>query len=271
MLLSRDVSRPFCLVLAPMFFIASKILDFITNPVCWMLVALTWAVITRSQTLRKKLLVITLCMLIFFSNPWITEKAVAVWETKPVSSTLLDTYDVGIVLGGSMRYYDNDVHRVVYSSSVDRLLQGIDLYKKGKIKKILLSGGSGYVNFPDWKESVFLEAVLLQCNIPKEDIITETNSRNTYENAKESTSILKNGNYGKKFLLITSATHMRRSLACFHKAGLFPDAYSVDARSGADIYTADKLIKPDSENISNWDVLMHEWLGMIMYKFAGYI
>lgn len=211
-------------------------------------------------------------MLIFFSNPWITNKAISAWEVAPVNSnTITQTYDVGIVLGGSMRYYDNTTQRVVYSASVDRLIQVIDLYHLGKIKKIFLSGGSGYVNFPDWKESVFLKEVLKKSNVPERDILMENISRNTRENAVETAAVLKSGKYGNRFLLITSATHMRRSLACFHKVGLQPDPYAVDARSGVDMYTLDKLIKPDSENISNWDILIHEWLGMLMYKISGYI
>jgi uncharacterized SAM-binding protein YcdF (DUF218 family) len=253
-----------------MFFLISKIFDFITNPVCWMLGILIWALLSKNQQHKKRLLLLLLLMMTFFSNPWITEKAIAAWEIPPVKSESLEVYDVGVVLGGSMRYYDNTTKRVVYSSSVDRLLQSIRLYREGKIRKILLSGGSGYVNYPDWKESIFLEKVLKECAVPEQDIILEKNSRNTYENAVESAKLIKEGNK-KKVLLITSATHMRRTLACFRKAGVDGDAFSVDARSGADIYTLDKIIKPDSEHISSWDVLLHEWIGMVMYKMAGYI
>ncbi|MEP7264322.1 MAG: YdcF family protein [Bacteroidota bacterium] len=255
-----------------MFFVASKILDFITNPLSWILITLLLSVFLKKPGLKKRFLLATVFMLLFFSNPWITNKAISAWEIDPINSnSITEIYDVGIVLGGSMRYYDNTTQRVVYSSSVDRLLQTIDLYHRGKIKKILLSGGSGYVNFPDWKESVFLKKVLEQCNIPEGDILMENNSRNTRENALESAAVLKSGTYGNRFLLITSATHMRRSLACFDKVGLKPDPYAVDVRSGVDMYTLDKLIIPDTENISNWDILIHEWLGMLMYKMAGYI
>jgi uncharacterized SAM-binding protein YcdF (DUF218 family) len=255
-----------------MFFIASKILDFITNPITWVLITLLFGVFLKKPALKKKMLLSGLIMLLFFSNPWFVNKAISAWEISPVAASSLNgNYDVGIVLGGSMRYYDNVTQRVVYSSSVDRLLQAIDLYHQGKIKKILLSGGSGYVNFPEWKESVFLEKVLKQCNIPQQNIITEINSRNTRENAVEAASILNGGKFGNRFLLITSATHMRRSLACFKKAGLTADPYAVDARSGVEMFTPDKIFKPDSENISNWDILIHEWLGMLTYRIAGYI
>ena len=194
------------------------------------------------------------------------------WEMEAISATSIQTpYDVGIVLGGSMRYFDQQTNRVVYSSSVDRLIQALQLYHDKKINKILLSGGSGFVNFKEWKESGLLAEVLLKSGVKQEDIILENNSRNTAENAMMSAEVLKKLYPSGKFLLITSAFHMKRSLLCFKKAELAVYPFPVDTRSGGDIYTLDRLIQPDGENISTWDLLIHEWVGMISYKVMGYI
>lgn len=222
--------------------------------------------------MKKRFLGAGLLLLILFSNPWITNRFLLWWEISPVNAiTIKEPYDVGVVLGGCMRYYDNNTNRVVYGNSVDRLLQAIDLYKKGKIKKILLSGGSGYISFPEWRESIYLAAVLQQSCIPDSAVIIEKESRNTRENAVETAKILKGGKFGQRFLLITSGTHMIRSLACFKKAGITLDPYAVDGRGGPGIYALDKLIKPDSDNLTDWDAMLHEWMGMLTYKIAGYI
>ena len=114
------------------------------------------------------------------------------WEVKPVNlQTGIKPYDVGILLGGSLRSYDQEFGRPVYSQSVDRLLQTIALYKSGKVKKILLSGGSGSVTRPNERESEIILKVLLQTGIPENDIIIENTSRNTYENAIYTAEILK--------------------------------------------------------------------------------
>ena len=211
-------------------------------------------------------------MLLFFTNPFIINQVLQYWETPSTNaSTIKEPYDVGIVLGGSMRYYNAETERVVYGSSVDRMLQAIVLYQDKKIKKILLSGGSGYVLLKDWREATWLAQVLYKCCIPKEDVIIEKESRNTYENATYTASILKPGSYGKNFLLITSATHIRRSLMCFDKAGLAVTPFPVDERSGKGLYTPDKIIIPNADHINDWDVLIHEWIGIVTYKIAGYI
>ena len=46
------------------------------------------------------------------------------------------------ILGG-MTSIDPLTGRTSYGSSIDRLLQGIILYKQGTIKKILITSGSG--------------------------------------------------------------------------------------------------------------------------------
>ena len=55
--------------------------------------------------------------------------------------------------------------------------------------------------------------------IAKADILIENDSRNTYENAVNSAKMLNTSYPNGRLLLVTSAFHMRRSLACFRKTG----------------------------------------------------
>lgn len=255
-----------------MFFLLSKILDFLVTPLCWILLAVLASLLLKSEIHKRRFRILAISMLLFFTNPFIIDRLMYAWEvpTKPAKS-LTKTYDVGIVMGGSLRYYDTGADRMVYSASVDRMIQALQLYHDGHIRKILLTGGSGFVNFQEWKESGLIADILMKSGVPAEDILLENNSRNTYENAVYSAAILKKGNYGTDYLLITSASHMRRSMACFEKAGITTTPFSVDPRSGSGMYTPDKLIQPDAENMVTWDALLHEWVGMLMYLMMGYI
>ena len=255
-----------------MFFVASKIFDCLTSPLIWIIASFLFGWLLRNEKLRRRFLFSSLLMLLFFTNPFIANEVLQWWEIPAVNgASIKDPYDVGIVLGGCMRYYNRETDRIVFGTAVDRLMQAIALYHDKKIKKILLSGGSGSVMYKDWREAAWLAEVLYKSCVPKQDVIIENESRNTYENAKYTATILTGGSYGKRFLLITSATHIRRSLMCFNKAGLIVEPFSVDERSGKGIYTPDKIIIPNAENIDNWDVLIHEWIGIVTYKMAGYI
>ncbi|MEP7171264.1 MAG: YdcF family protein, partial [Bacteroidota bacterium] len=257
---------------AIMFFILSKILYFIFSPLNWIITILLIGLFSKKPRRKKNFITTGIVLLILFTNPFILNISIHAWEIPSCRiGSIKEAYDVGVVLGGAMRYYNSEMDRVVYGSSVDRLIQSISLYREGKIKKILVSGGSGLLLLQQYKEAELLKKVLLEMNIPDQDILIENQSKNTRENAFFSAQILKNNYPGGRILLITSGYHMRRSLGCFKKAGINPDPFSVDEHSGKVQYTPDKLIMPDAANLQSWDALLHEWGGYVSYWMVGYI
>lgn len=261
------------LCLPTMFFILSKILDFLLNPLTWILAGMVCSLVVTSPKLKKRWLMITIFTAIFFTNPFIINKIFHAWESDPYASdTITVPFDAAIVLGGSLRYYDEATKRPVYSLSVDRLMQAIALYKSGKVKQLILSGGSGMVLQPDEKESVILYKVLMESGIPSGAVLLENESRNTHENAVYTAALIRNHfKTDSRFLLITSAFHMRRSLACFNKTGLEITPFPVDEKAGSRPLSPDNTIVPDAQCLVSWDMLMHEWFGILTYRFAGYI
>ena len=82
-----------------------------------------------------------------------------------------------------MSYYNSELKTLSFGESVDRLMEGLMLYRNGKIKKIIISGGSGYL-IKDERESKLAKDFLVKfCLVPESDIIIDTHSKNTYENA----------------------------------------------------------------------------------------
>lgn len=178
---------------------------------------------------------------------------------------------MAIVLGGAMRYYNSDISRPVYGPAVERLIQSVILYRNGKVNKIFLSGGSGLLFMKQFKESEILSKEIQDLCVDEKDIWMENESRNTYENAVYTSKTLREKNYKGNLLLITSAHHMRRSLACFEKAGLKVTPFAVDSYAGKIIWRPERMLIPDAENLWTWDMLIHEWIGCIAYKLKGYI
>ncbi len=207
-------------------------------------------------------------MLVFFSNPFVFYEFMRAWEPKAkFKSELKQSYDYGILLTG-MITYDTKYERINFKSSSDRLWQTIDLYQEGYLKKIIIVGGSGEVFNQEFKESAILKDYLIKLGIPSEDILIETNSRNTYENAVETAKILKPNENKNSYLLISSAYHMKRSKACFKKQGFDVDIYVTDRYAGKRIFSLDLFI-PKSEILQNWTLLIHEVSGYIIYWISG--
>jgi len=253
-----------------MFFIISKILSFLINPLLWILGLLLAAWKVKSEKLKQRLLKTTILIFLLFSNPFLFNEVMQLWETPAVAVSSLSNYDAGIVLGTTLQY-DAKLDRVQFFQTADRLFQAIELYKKGIIKKIVYSGGSGKVLHQDEKEGIWVRRYLITIGIPEDDICIENNSRNTHENATLTKPLLDSIAPDGKFLLITSASHMRRSIKCFQKQGIHVDPYSTDRIGGLRSFEINRLILPNTNILSGWYILNHELVGMIIYKIAGYV
>ncbi len=253
-----------------MFFILSKLLVFIISPLVWIIVLLLFSLLSKYPNRKKRCLRWGLVLTVFFSNSFLFDECSRLWEVPATPFETLKSYDAGIVLGG-MSVYDEDLDRAQFYRGVDRLIQTVELYKRGVIKKIIFTGGSGRLLHPEMKEGNYINRYLLYMGIPQKDFLIESESQNTRENALFTKVLLDKENIKGNFLLITSAFHMRRSLGCFNKAGISTEPYSTDRYAGPRKYEFDHLFIPNTSIIDNWNNLIHEITGFITYKIMRYI
>ncbi len=255
-----------------MFFILSKVLAFTIKPIIWIVALLAYAVWTKRALRRKRAIVCALVVLLLLSNRWISNQVFRAWEPDTLTADQIDKpYDIGIVLGGYSNHYiepRNDRHN--FNERANRLTNALELYFAGKVKKLLLSGGSGSLLQDGPSEAEFIVAFLEKIGIPESDIILEPDSRNTWENALFTRNIVETRYPGASCLLITSAWHMPRSEACFRKAGLPVTPFSVDFISEANRWDFDLLCMPDKLGLYKWELLIKEWVGCAAYKAQGY-
>jgi uncharacterized SAM-binding protein YcdF (DUF218 family) len=193
------------------------------------------------------------------------------WEPVTPDYDLMKTkYEGAIILGG-IGSIDQRLQKINFGWGADRLFQLLPYYHQGRIKKIIFTGGSGSVEFPKDKEGIFVRKYLKSINIPDSAMIIESESRNTYENAVYTKKILDSLHLQGPFLLVTSAYHMPRALAVFKKAGyknILP--YLTNRESGKRRFTPDHLFIPNPDALFSLQLLIHEWIGYIVYKIRGY-
>jgi len=255
-----------------MFFYLSKVLLFSINPFIWVLVLLSVSVFSKRKKLKKKTLIVGLILLFVFSNNVIFLEFTRLWEEQGTKIENVKQYNVGVVLGG-IAEYNNDLERLSIRRGGDRIWQAIHLYHVGKIDKILISGDSGYMVDKGLNEAKQLKELMVQEQIPSDDILIETISKNTYQNALESKKVLDNTPEKESVLLITSALHMKRSIACFRKVGFTDfDYFTTDHFTGESrSYYFDQYIIPNESVLTDWHRLIHEWVGYVTYWVMGYI
>ncbi len=254
-----------------MFFILSKALLFLINPMFWLAIAIVLALFWKNEIWKKRMKWTAVGLFLFFSNSVIFSLFCGLWEVPGTKIVHVKQHDVAIVLGG-MSDYNNDLDELSINRQADRIFQAITLYKEGKVKKILISGDSGYITDRGLHEARQMKAILVKWGFPSEDILTEELSKNTHENAVESVKILKKHKELKSYLLVTSGTHMKRSLACFKNEGLDCTPFSTDLitnQSGN--FHWDQYIIPNIDNFANWNKLIKESVGYLAYVMAGYV
>lgn len=256
-----------------MFFVISKLLDFLVNPLNWIILVFAFSFVFRKRpVLQKRLRITGFVMLLFFTNSFIADEALNCWEWKMLKEQQMDSvYEAGIVLGGGMITYDNEHGRSIFRQNTDRILQALHLYKSGRIKKIIISSGAGSIIYTDIIESRLLKNYLLDIGIPDSVLLIDTVSNNTYENAKFTANIINNHQLKGRFLLITSAFHMQRAMGCFRKAGINVIAYPTNKMIGKRKFYMSHLFVPHHLNLEKWDKLLHEITGYLIYKMMGYL
>ena len=244
-------------------FIITKIIGIVLNPFLWIIALCVFAMFQRQDKKRKKIYANALCMILFFSNPWLITTLQYPFHTLPMPMDTNEQYEVGVVLGGYTSY-DRVNKAGHFNMSSDRFIQAAWLYKKGFIKKIIVTGGqNGFNNEDDFVEAEFVASNLIDLGIPSPDIFVERNSRNTIENAEYSYNILDSlGLKKNKVVLITSAFHMPRAKETFEKAGFnirpYPCAFSILPSSIR--FSVDSII-PSAWAFDAWGGFLKEMVG----------
>jgi uncharacterized SAM-binding protein YcdF (DUF218 family) len=254
-----------------MFFLLSKLFHFFILPFSWVFILFILGLISKKTECKRRFFITSFCLMFFFSNTVIFKEFARLWEVNAKKLDNMKHYEVGIVLGG-MAEYNNDAKRLSIRRGADRIWQAISLYKRHKLDVILISGDDGLVFDRNLKEAIRFKNELMKWGIPDSALLIETKSKNTYQNARYSVRLLRS-KYGKmpSCLLITSALHMKRSKACFDKLGIRLGTFSTDHFTGPTRnYHWDEYFVPNVSTMANWEGLIHEWIGFMAYKLAGY-
>ncbi len=171
--------------------------------------------------------------------------------------------DVIVVLGGGIAPEGRYGRWADLNGSVDRIVTAAELWHAKKAERIVVSGGA--VVGPT-AEADRMAELLFRLGVPHNSIIKESESKNSWENAtKVAGVLLPNSSH---IMLVTSATHMRRSLALFRAQGFQVTAVPTDHQ----IPKYSEPVPPWLPTIRSLDLTtraIHEWVGYWAYDLMG--
>ena len=190
-------------------------------------------------------------------------------EYPPYSLVPGQSYDAIVVLSGDLNpaFGVRPVTELSYSS-LQRTLCGSEAFLQGLSSKLVMAGGTAVLGQPiDARE---MASLAVRLNVPRQALVLEEVSRNTYESAKEVKRIL---GQGAKILLVSSAIHMPRAVRLYLHQGLNVTPYPCGYRSWLKVGTWPSVklgtLMPDPGSLDRSTTAINELVGLAVYRMAG--
>jgi uncharacterized SAM-binding protein YcdF (DUF218 family) len=140
----------------------------------------------------------------------------------------------------------------------------IALMRKFPNFELIYSGGEGRLIPTGTTEAELAAVFFSEMGMDMKRVKLESQSRTTRENAKRVAELLRD-RCKLPWLLVTSASHMPRSMAEFQAEGCNVTAYPVDFRTAEETSWADYSMVG---SMLAWQTSLHELLGMLLYRFT---
>jgi len=178
-----------------------------------------------------------------------------------------DKVDGILILGGATNpFLTKEYDMVNLNGSAERLYESINLIKKFPDSKVVFSGGSGSLKFPKLNHSDDVKILFKNMGIDINKIYFEKKSRNTYENILFAKKLI-NPKAGEKWVIVTSASHLNRSIYIGEKLEWPLIPYAVDFNNSKKFTWS--LHFNFVKNLVEFNSATHEWLGLVSYYLMG--
>lgn len=170
-----------------------------------------------------------------------------------------------VVLGGGT-YSDSSlpVNSQLSNGSLIRLIETLRVKKMFPEARIVIAGGSLFGRPPD---SEIMAKVAFDLGVSSKDVILVSDAKDTKDQARRVKSIIGRDPH----ILVTSASHMPRTLLLFRKLQMLPipapTGYLVRQKGN----TSPGIFFPNASALSKVEVALHEYLGIIWAKIRNQI
>ncbi len=173
-----------------------------------------------------------------------------------------------IVLGG---WTDTEIavsrDVVAVNDATERFFAAQALTRRHPEARLVFSGGDGSFSGDVGDEADDVMRLARSLGFDDRAVIFERRSRNTYENAVF-TKALVMPKPDERWLMVTSAGHMPRSVGCFRAIGFDVIPVPVDFRTRG----RSDLLRPArslAEGLLRLDLAFREWAGLLAYWLSG--
>lgn len=261
--------------MSPFVYHLSKLLTRLASPlpIALLLLLVAFVLLARGRTRTARCwLGAGLGLLWIASTPVVSFHAVHSLEAPFPAVAIADTpaADAIVLLGGGLSPPRAPHQRIELNEAVDRIFHAAHLLRAGKAPFVIASGGG-----VDYTEGMPRPAdsmgdVLVELGVPRDAVVLERQSRTTAENALYSKPLLEERG-AHRILLVTSAAHMRRSVAVFRSLGFEVIPAPTDFATTTVDYANLGAWIPDPGALTSTTAALKEYAGILVYRLRGQI
>jgi uncharacterized SAM-binding protein YcdF (DUF218 family) len=223
--------------------------------------------IRRRHRAAGAVLALVLASAVLLGLPWVAGALVAPLERPFLSLDAPDQQPSAIVVlaGASNVYPTGKVDLNV--ASWRRLWRGIEVYHDyaGRVP-LIYAGGAFNRRTGAPVESPVVAAVAVRAGVDPQQLVLEDGSTTTFESAQGIVRLWPERlrNAPRRIVLVTSAWHMRRSVAVFRKQGF--DVHPIGTDFRGDVGSS---WVPGLGALGLTELAWREWASVILYEWTG--
>ena len=247
-------------------FLLKKIISHILMPlplgIVSFFVALIWLYTDKIQK-AKKMLIFALVWMFVWSYPPIVDNLL--YKLESTYPTLhhppKDIHYIYLLGGGHNSDKSLPITSEISSQSIVRFDEALRLYRQLPQTKVILSGYGGL--YGDMPHAYMQQKLALALGIKPSDIILAPTPKDTHQEALKAKEIINHN----KFILVTSAYHMKRAMIEFANQNLHPIPAPTNHLANTkhiriyDIFSSHTLYKAS--------ILWHEYLGLLYQQLIN--
>ena len=254
-----------------MFFAVSKIFAFLlipSNILIGLVIVGAMLLHTRFSRVGRRLVVFGVAFLILIGLSPIGLILQGILENRfPAWSETRGAPTGFIVLGGALDPDMSVARRTpVLDGSAERLTIVAELARRYPSARFVFSGGNGGL-LGGAAEADHVVPLLESFGVAKDRVAVESRARNTAENA-EFSKALATPKSDERWVVVTTGTHMPRTIGAFRAVGFGVDAYPVDWRTSGTRGSFGLHVAFIS-GLGAFDAAMREFLGLFVYRLTG--
>jgi uncharacterized SAM-binding protein YcdF (DUF218 family) len=251
-----------------MAFLIKKGLQFVLLPHSFLFLLLVLSIVLilcKKQRLGKRLLLLSVILFYLCSIKPVSHGLIGGLERRfPPLRTLPAGVQRIVILGGGIRNPKADlpVNEKLDSTSMNRLLEGLRLFRQIPEGHLVVSGGGFWGSRQAEICADLMARMAVSLGVPMEKIFIEPDSLDTDDQARMLAGLLGE----EPFVLVTSAFHMPRSVKLFRREGMDPIPAPCDFRSkgGTALRISDFVPYPD--RLEETTLAVREYYGLLFYR-----